>query len=363
MKRFPKMNSTVGKTRLFTFCSLLLMFWAVLRVSGLLAGTPRSGIAYATVQLGKVTPHLEAYGQVRPITVLPVTAAEPGVVTGLNVVPGMQVRAGDVLARLTGPEIETMLLQGQADVRSSQAQLVSSRESLAILRQQLITHLSTRQAVHQAEGALAQAKTNFDNAQSHLQSVRQLMTLTSPMNSTVLTLSATDGQLVSTGQPILTLQISGELWLRAAYYGAEISVIRVGMRGTFTPADGSENVPVRVREVFAPLAAGGGESISLVLARPGFSWANGEYGTVNLDLPKRTMVAVPTRSLIMDQGKWWVLVHTAHGDRPQEVVPGPARGWQTFLKSGLKPGAQVVVENAYFLFHRGIAQNYKPPVE
>ena len=355
------MNSTIGRTRLFAFCTLMSVFCVVLSVPGLLARTRRSDMAYVTVRLGKVTPHLEAYGQVEPITVLPVTAAETGVVTGLSVVPGMQVRAGEVLAHLTGPEIETMVLQGRADVRSAQVQLIAARKSLAILQQQLISHLSTRQAVHQAQGALAQAQTNFDNAQSHLQSVRQLMTLTSPLNATILTLSAADGQLVSTGQPILTLQIPGKLWLKAAYYGADAAAIRPGMRGTFSPAGGDETIPVRVREVFGPLAAGGAESVALVPARPGFGWVNGEYGTMRLDLPKRTMVSVPTRALILDQGKWWVLVRTARGDRPQEVVPGPARGWQTFLKSGLKPGAQVVVENAYFLFHRGIAQNYQPP--
>lgn len=333
----------------------------MLSVSGLLARTPRPDAADATVQTATVTPHLDAYGQVEPITVLPVTAAEPGVVTGLNVVPGMQVRAGEVLAHLTGPEIKTMLLQGRADVRSAQAQLIAARKSLAILQQQLISHLSTRQAVHQAQSTLAQAQTNSDNAQSHLQSVRQLTTLTSPVDATVLTLSAANGQLVSTGQPILTLQIFGKLWLKAAYYGANAAAIQSGMRGTFTPADGDESVPVQVRQTFGPLAAGGGEFVALVPARPGFRWVNGEYGTVRLDLPKRKMVAVPTRALILDQGKWWVLVHTAHGDRPQAVVPGPARGWQTFLKSGLKPGAQVVVENAYFLFHRGIAHSYQPP--
>jgi len=42
-------------------------------------------------------------------------------------------------------------------------------------------------------------------------------------------------------------------------------------------------------------------------------------------------------------------------------VPGPARGWQTFIERGLEPGAQVVVENAYLEFHRGISKNYQPP--
>lgn len=329
--------------------------------AGTLLAKGQSDPACVTAQVGTVAPRLEAYGEVVPITVLPVTAAEPGVVAGLSVLPGMHIRAGEDLAHLQGPEIRSMVSQGEADVRSARAQLAASRNSLAILQQQLISHLSTRQVVHQAESAVAQAQTNFDNAQSHLNAVRQMMTLTAPANATVLAVNVTNGELVSAGQPILTLQTADRLWLKAAYYGAGAAIIRAGMAGVFNPADGGDPIPVRVRAVIGPLTAGGAESVAMMPATPRFRWMNGEFGTVALHLPDRRLVVVPTRSLILDHGKWYVLVRTAHGDHPQVVVPGPAQGWETFLQSGLKPGAQVVVENAYLLFHRSIAQRYRPP--
>ena len=33
----------------------------------------------------------------------------------------------------------------------------------------------------------------------------------------------------------------------------------------------------------------------------------------------------------------------------------------TYISRGLKPGEQVVAENAYLEFHRGISQRYTPP--
>lgn len=324
-------------------------------------------VGYVTVRLAAVTPRLDAYGQIEPIAVLPVNAAEGGVVAGLKVLPGMHVRAGQELAHLNGPQIAALLLQSRADVRSAQAQRSASQKSLAIQRQELASHLSTRQAVQQAESAAAQARTALDNAQSHLKSVRRMMTLTAPANGTVLTLNAADGELISAGQPILTLQTANGIWLRATYYGAAFSAIHVGMTGVFSPSGGGQPIPVRVRSVLGALTPGGGESIALVPARsrprlpPG--WRSGEFGTVVLHLPKKMLVAVPTRALILDQGEWWVMVHTSKGDHPQAVVPGPSRGWRTFLESGLKPGAQVVVENAYLLFHRGISGSYQVPDE
>jgi cobalt-zinc-cadmium efflux system membrane fusion protein len=324
-------------------------------------GQPRDA-GYVTVQLSAVTPLLEAYGQVEPIAVLPVNAAQTGVIAGLNILPGMHVRAGQELAHLNGPEITALLLQSRADVRSAQAQLSASQKSLAIQKQQLAAHLSTRRTVHQAESAVAQAQTSFDNAESHLEAVRQMMTLSAPASATVLTVNVTDGELVSAGQAILTLQTANRLWLKSIYYGADLSAIRVGMAGMFTPSDESgEPIPIRVSTVFGSLAAGGGESIALVPTMRQSRWVNGEFGTVTLHSPQRRLVAVPTRALILDQGKWWVMVHTSSGNHPQAVVPGPARGWQTFLERGLNPGAEVVVENAYLLFHQGISQSYQPP--
>lgn len=88
---------------------------------------------------------------------------------------------------------------------------------------------------------------------------------------------------------------------------------------------------------------------------------NGQFGTVTLNGAQRLLPVVPTRALVLDQGKWWVLVRTEKGEQPQAVVPGPAHGWQTVIESGLQPGEQIVVENAYLEFHRGISENYQPP--
>jgi len=345
--------------------SLLRSIPAAAAVALIAAATAAAGQApdadAVAVQLHAVTPHLVAYAQVEPIGLLPLDAAETGVVEGLKVLPGVHVRTGEELARLSGPGIQTLLMQGEADVRSARSQLDATQKSLAIERQQLPSHLSTRQAVHQAEAAEAQAQTALDNAQSRLSAVRQLMTLSAPDDGIVLALNSADGQLVTAGQTILTLQPANRLWLRAVYYGADLTAIRVGMTGRFAPTDGGKPIPVRVSSVPGTLAAGGGESVALLPLQARTTWLSGEAGTVTLDMPSRRLIAVPTRALILNQGKWWVMVHTAKGDRPQAVVPGPTEGWETFLESGLAPGMKVVVNNAYLLFHSGISEQYQIP--
>jgi RND family efflux transporter MFP subunit len=313
------------------------------------------------VEVHSVTPHLVAYAQVEPISVVPVDAAETGVVDGLRVVPGSRVGAGQELARLSGPAMRTLLMQDQADVRSARSQLDAAQKSLAIERGQLPSHLTTRQAVHQAESAEVQAQTALDNAQSKLDSARQMVTLTAPTGGIVLAINSTNGQLVTAGQAVVTLQPENGLWLRASYYGADLQTIHAGLTGRFSPTDGGQPIAVRVCSAPAMLASGGGESIALCPLQQHTNWLSGESGTVTLDLPQRKLVAVPTRALVLNQGKWWVMVETARGEAPQQVVPGPSQGWNTFLESGIAPGTKVIVNNAYLLFHANVAEQYQIP--
>lgn len=339
-------------------CAAAALAFAALAVCALGQSTDAGTIA---VHAQNITPHLVAYGQVEPISLVPVDAAETGVVEGLRVVPGARVRAGQELARLSGPAMRTLLMQDEADVRSARSQLDAAQKSLAIERGQLPSHLTTRQAVHQAESAEAQAQTALDNAQSKLDSARQMVTLAAPTGGIVLAINSTNGQLVTAGQAVVTLQPDGGLWLRATYYGAALHSIRAGVTGRFSPSDGGRPVAVRVCSAPEMLAAGGGESIALCPAQQHSSWLSGEAGTVTLDLPQRKLVAVPTRALVLNQGKWWVMVQTAKGDRPRQVTPGESRGWNTFIESGLAPGTKVIVNNAYLLFHANAAEQFQIP--
>lgn len=360
MRSFP--CSAKGEPLLVSFFGAVSAAIALLFITGVTTAIGQTSDAdVITVQSRSATTQLVAYGQVASVSTVPVSAAETGVVTGLSVRPGTHVRAGEELARLSGPGMGALVTQGEVDVHSTQTQLDAAQKLLIIQRQQLPSHLTTRQAVQQAESAVAQARSALISAQSRLNTVRQWMTVSSPANGIVLQLNSANGALVSAGQAIVTVQPANGLWLVANYYGADLSAIRVGMIGQFVPSDGGAPVKIRVISIPGTITAGGGESVAMEPVNAKADWLSGESGTVTLDLPAQQMVAVPTRALVLNQGKWWVMVHTAKGDRAQEVVPGPTRGWETFIVSGLAPGSRVVVNNAYLLYHSSIADQYQVP--
>lgn len=334
---------------------------AALGAGSLFAAPAASAPGIVTVRSHSLTAHYEAYARIEPIAVLPVRAVQAGVVDRLACLPGATVHRGDVLARLGGPQIQAQRQRDQGAVESAQSRVVAAQKALRVERRQLPSHLSTEQSVAAAASALASARAALSDARAMQDAHQRLAVLRAPSDGVVLAVDAADGEPVSAGRTLLTLQPAGRLWVRATYYGPDAAAIRPGMTGRFAPDGERPAIAVKVLTVFGAPAADGGEFVGLIASHPSPDWINGEFGKVTLDGATRSLVAVPTRALVLDQGRWWVLVHTAQGVRRQGVIPGPTRGWETFLESGLKPGDQIVVEDAYLSFHAGIAKRYAPP--
>lgn len=316
-----------------------------------------------TARVQTLTNSLHAFGQIEPITLLELRALEPGTLRGLHVVPGSVVTAGEVLARLAGPRMRSLLTTREDALRGAKAREDAAKRTLSIARRQLTAQLGTEQAVDAAQYELAAAQAAVQTARAQLQETRNMQTLRAPAAGTVVALRAADGEQATPGETILTLQPAGRLWISAAYYGADAAVLRTGMRGHFQPAGGGDAIPVKVESIAPGMSVDGGRSVYLtpVSAVQSSSWVSGQWGTVTLEGPSRKMVAVPTMALVLDRGTWWVLVHTGQGNHPQKVIPGPTQGWQTWIESGLQPGQQVITQDAFLEFHRGIAQSYQPP--
>lgn len=317
--------------------------------------------AWIEIPSRTVTPHLRAYAQVAPVASVEVRALQAGVATGLDVLPGATVKAGQLLARLGGPDVDALATQRTMALASARSVLSTAQRTLAIEREKQASHLSTKEALDEAEAAEARARADFETAQAQLKALHQTEIVRAPADGVVRAVSAANGERLAQGERILTLVPSGGLWLQAQYYGADVSAIHSGMTGKFSPASGTAPISVEVRTLIGPVQPDGGQAVGLVASGPSPQWFDGEAGTLTLKGAERSLAAVPTRALVLDRGQWWVLVHTPQGPHRQAVTPGPSRGEWTLIEQGLAPGAKVVVENVYLEFHRAFSQHYQAP--
>jgi HlyD family secretion protein len=131
-----------------------LLAWAFARPA---AGPSirRSDLWISTVARGPLPIVVSAAGAFRPIEQRWITAASPGVVEEVRVLPGDRVKPGTVLAVLANPAVDSELAQAEANLASAEAQRAS-------LHAQLISQMLTLQ------GQLA-----TDEAQEETASVRE----------------------------------------------------------------------------------------------------------------------------------------------------------------------------------------------
>lgn len=348
-RRFP--SSTVGLAALCaTYAMMLLMAAPPARAD--------DGVVPARARV--LATQSTAYARVEATAALSVRAHTTGEVSGFDVLPGDTVRAGAVLAHLVGLTIDAHLAQRLAAVRSARAAVSAARLARSVQRRRLSEHLSTRLTASQARAALSTAQARLDAARSALRAARAAATVTAPSGGYVLAIRVADGDRVQPGQVLLTLRGSGTLWLKASFYGSDTNLVRTGLPGMFLPADGAPPIPVKVRSVIGVMAPDGGEAVGLVATTRTPRWHDGEAGTVTLRGAKHPVVLVPTRALILDRGRWWLLLHGADGDHRRQVVPGPAVGDWTVIERGLAAGQPVVVTDAYLRFQRNVAADYQP---
>ncbi len=313
--------------------------WLMLAAFALTGEAPPG---WVTVHATQQAPVLSGFAAVQPGTDVTINVLQPGILTSLSVAQGESVKPGQLIGHLGGPEIAAALEEAQGASNAASAILAAELSKFA-------DHLSTQAAV-------AQASANAQAAKAKLTALQTTTLLQSPVAGQIQSLAAGPGAALLPGQAVAVVQPDSGAWVRAVLYGPQATTLVPGTAARFIPADGQPAESVTLRGVLNKQADGG-----LVLAFSGLALQQNEAGTLSLALPPRQVLLVPSEALVLDDGRWWVMLHGAKGDRAVQVVPGEAEGAQTPILSGLAAGDQVVVQDAALLYHRDIAALYQPP--
>ena len=89
-------------------------FWAPMALLLLSAGSAHAGADVVTARPQPIAAQYKAFAQVGPIAVLPLRAQQAGMVTGLHVLAGASLKAGQAIGLLGGPEIQALRVQDNA---------------------------------------------------------------------------------------------------------------------------------------------------------------------------------------------------------------------------------------------------------
>jgi len=304
------------------------------------ARAPRTVQTAAVEQVGGGTVSVPATVAARQSATL--AARIPAAVRELPLRAGERVAAGTVVARLDDSALRAGLAAAEANVQAAAADL-ARMQGLA---------KSGAATTRELEEASARAAA----AQAGLSAVRENLSyavLRSPFSGVVAARHVEAGDVVSPGQPLVTIEGAGGLEVRATLSGEESSGLEPGA-----------TVPVRVDGIAAPLSArvsalspAGDPATHRFELRADLprteGLRSGLFARLELAAPERgeESLAIPAAAVFRRGGLTGVFVVSEGGEggkvaRLRWIAPGAAAGDRIEVRAGLAAGEQVVLSPA-----------------
>jgi RND family efflux transporter MFP subunit len=280
-----------------------------------------------------------------------IAAKSNGIVefVGNNNVIGSSVLAGQGLFTVTGGEIAFENVE--ASKQSARAELASSKSEFERAQELIKDQLITR-------GDFQQAKVRYEKAQISLDNLSRNYSggkvLGSPIRGFIKNILVSEGQYVSSGQPLATITKNQRLMLKADVSLKDADKITGIREANFTVIQSRQTY--NTTELNGKLLAVGKTTAGnapfipvhfQIDSRPGIM--PGSFAEVFLKTGAlKDVLVVPVTALQEEQGVFYVYVQS-EGERFQkrEVILGANDGEKVQIMKGVSEGERVVIKGGY----------------
>lgn len=345
-------------------------------------------------EMGEPTSALLLPGNIEPLYSAAVYARTEGYLDHRNVDIGSKVRAGQVLAVISSPEVDQQLLQARATLAQSEAALQQAKATLEQAKaNEELAHLTkerdlplgeqhaiSQQIVDEAVQALnartadvSAAEANITAAQANvtanranvgrLQQIQGFEQVVAPFDGVVTDRNIERGDLVSTGsaaanKPLFNVAQSNVVRIQIDVPQSEAVNIQDGQKASVTVRErlGREYAGTIVRSASSLDSAARTMLTEVQVDNRDGSLLPGMYAQVKLTLAdQRTSLIIPTSSLVIDHSGMHVV--TIKDNETVHFVPvviGRDMGTQVEILSGIQK-SDVLVASPSDLLHDGQA--------
>jgi RND family efflux transporter MFP subunit len=341
-------------------------------------------------QKGQATSELLLPGNIEPLYSAAVYARTEGYIERRDVDIGSIVKAGQVLAVISSPEVDQQLLQARATLAQSEASLQQARAALeqskanaelarltkerdlplgekhAISQQnvdEVVQAYSARVAdVSAAEANILAAQANVTANRANvarLEQMRGFERVLAPFDGVITARNAERGDLVSTGsaaagKPLFSIAQSGALRIQIDVPQSEAVNIQDGQKASITVKErlGREYSGTVVRSAGSLDSAARTMLTEVQIDNRDGSLLPGMYAQVRFTLAaQRTSLIIPTSSLVIDHSGMHVIT-VRNNDKVHfvPVVIGRDMGTQVEVLSGIQV-SDVLVASPSDLLH------------
>lgn len=343
-------------------------------------------------QLGKSTSELLLPGNIEPLYTASVYARTEGYLERRNVDIGSGVKAGQVLAVISSPEVDQQLLQARATLAQSGASLqqahaalqqAKANAELARLTKERDLPLGEKHAISQqivdevvqsynarvadvsaAEANIVAAQANVTANRANVARLEQMQgfeRVLAPFDGVITARNVERGDLVSTGsaaaaKPLFGIAQSGTLRIQIDVPQSEAVNIQDGQKASITVRErlGREYTGTVVRSAASLDSAARTMLTEVQVDNRDGSLLPGMYAQVKFTLSgQRSSLIIPTSSLVIDHsGMHVVAIQNQDRIHFASVVIGKDMGTQVEVLSGIR-ASDTLVASPSDLLHEG----------
>ncbi|MBK7579625.1 MAG: efflux RND transporter periplasmic adaptor subunit [Myxococcales bacterium] len=302
------------------------------------ADLPLTTVGTSQVRRAESSVTQQIVGTVRARTTASIAPNVMGRVSELKVTLGSNVRAGDVLVRLSAGEIDAKARQSAALLDQAKLELTRAKslEAKHVIARAELDAIASRHRV--ALASLGEARV-----------MQSYTVLRAPFSGVVTAKLANVGDQAMPGRPLLILEDPTALRLEGAVPEGLAAGLATGQKLTVRVEAASAVLTGRIAEI-SPSADANTRTVLVKLdLDPAKELRPGQFGRVELTTGQRRSLEVP-KSAVVPRGQL-ELVFVADKGRAQLrlVRTGAEHGDQIDILSGLDAGESVIVSNASLL--------------
>lgn len=290
---------------------------------------------------------------------------------------GDRVKAGDLLAQITAPELdhqiaqnEATLAQNQATLRQTQAsrdlaKVTNDRDSTLVKQgwvtsQQGDTDRLTLEAQHAAVGV---AQSNIDAQQALIRVLRQqkaYQSVIAPFDGIITQRNVDAGSLVQSGSTFMfTLMQSNVIRVQVYVPQDAAAGVAAGVEAVVrVPENPGRTFPGKVTRFAHALAPGTRTLLTEIdVPNPDGALSPGMYVTAELHIPRKNpSVLIPADALVFNGDGTQVAVAQNGTAHFHKVTVARDLGTEIEVRDGIKPGDEVILKPSVTLADGGKVQ-------
>lgn len=279
-----------------------------------------------------------------------VNAEAGGVVTAVMAEKGQAVRAGQVLARIDDPALQSQVISAQSAVRSAeQAVQLAARNVERNQTLEAAGAVATRD-LETARNQLAAAQSQLAGARAQLANVRQQQgktTVNAPISGIVSERPVSAGSVVGLGMPMFVIVDPGSMQLEGSVPASDLSAVRIGAPVRFTvtgyPGQTFTGTVARINPAADPVT----RQVPVIVSIPNAQGAlvSGLFAEGRVQAETRQGITVPA-SAVDERGVQPAVVRVTGGKAERVAVTLGVRDPETDrveITSGINAGDTLLI--------------------